>query len=545
LDTPDESRNFAARQLEFARSVPLRLQIRAGFGTEKPPMKKLVLSILLATAVGGVRAALPSPDLVAEIHFAGAQKILAAKNSSAFTNQFCSAEALALRARVADKFSAWLAGWLQKNVGADAGAEKLRPLLDDLQTAEWFLEARAAAGGRPELAVAINLNAARAQIWQANWSQIFPAGNSKVSGGWLVLASDAGASAVVENVSKRLSQAADNWLSLDVNWPRLAQWCPAAKEFNLPETQFIVSAPDSNFLITGKFLFPENLALNLPAWQVPTNLIHSPFVSFTATRGFADWLKAQSWALDYQVTPAPSEYFVWSLPQIPYQTFAAAPFPDSAAALVQVQARLQAKIDSQKVAGNSLMPFTLENRNGEVAITGVPFASPFLRATHDPSGQFLLAGAFPLPPRGKSLPAELFNRLAEPNLVFYHWEITAERMPQVLNLSQLALVLTSHRQLDGNSPMMKWIQKVTPTLGNTVTEITQTGPAEMAFVRKSSGVFTAMELFALGCWLESPAFPALDLKLPPRGKFPKRVHPLPPGAPAQPGLPAPAPPAAK
>ncbi len=64
-----------------------------------------------------VRAALPQPDLIAQIHFAGAQKISASKESAAFTDEFSSAEALALRKQTADKLSDWLAGWLQKNTG--------------------------------------------------------------------------------------------------------------------------------------------------------------------------------------------------------------------------------------------------------------------------------------------------------------------------------------------------------------------------------------------------------------------------------------------
>ncbi len=117
----------------------------------------LFAPFLLAAAAP---AALPQPDLIAQIHFAGAQKISAATNVSAFTNEFCSAEALALRNQTADKLSAWLAGWLQNNlmVTVAGGPEKLRPLFDDLQKSEWFLEARGAAGGKPEVAIAIKLD---------------------------------------------------------------------------------------------------------------------------------------------------------------------------------------------------------------------------------------------------------------------------------------------------------------------------------------------------------------------------------------------------
>ena len=149
------------------------------------PMKQVFTILTLALSAIAGRAALPQPDLLAQIHFAGAAKIFADKNSAAFTNEFCSAEALALRKQTADKLSGWLAGWLQKNAGVTVpdGAAKLRPLFDDLQTAEWFLEARAAADGKPEVGIAIRLDAGRTQLWQSNLKLIFPAATIRQSGG--------------------------------------------------------------------------------------------------------------------------------------------------------------------------------------------------------------------------------------------------------------------------------------------------------------------------------------------------------------------------
>jgi hypothetical protein len=496
------------------------------------PMKKFVSLLALLAAATGVRAMLPQPDLIAQIHFAGVQKISAAANATAFTNEFCSAEALALRAQTADKLSVWLAGWLQRKAGAIVpdGAVKLRPLFDDLQKSEWVLEARAAANGKPQVAIAIQLDAAHTQLWEANLKPFFPAAAFKQSDGWLIFVSDAGASAL-SDVEKKMFQTDQAWLSLDVNWPRLAQWYPKLKELGLPETQLAVTAPDDNLRIDGKFLFPENLSLNLEPWQVPTNTVHQPFVSFTAVRGFAAWLKSQPWAQAYQISPTPNQLFVWALPQIPYQTFAAMPFVNSPAALTQAYARLQPVFAAPKTPGAFLTPFQLEETNNEISLVGVPFVAPFLRAIHEPAGQFLLAGAFPNTPRGRPLPEELFQNLAEKNLVLYHWEITAERLPQALNLSQLGFLMTSHSQLGGDSASLKWILAIAPKLGNTVTEITQTGPAEMTFTRKTPGVFTAAELLALGYWLEAPNFPGCDLKLPPRKPL-RKFHPLPPAAPA-------------
>jgi hypothetical protein len=507
-------------------------------------MKKCLVILSLLLAVAGVRAALPEPDLIAQIHFAGAQKISAAAHFAAFTNQFCSAEAVALRAQTANKLAAWLPGWLQTNVGATVpgGAAKLRPLFDDLQTAEWFLEARAAANERPEVALAIKLDAARAQLWQANLKPFFPAASFTSSGGWLIFDAGTGAKKINDRLAQKISAPPNGWCSADVNWPRLAQWYPKLKELGLPETQFAVSAPDDNLLINGKFFFPENLALNLENWRVPTNTLHSPFDSFTAVRGFSAWLKSQPWAEPLALAPEPNQLFVWALPQIPFQTFAAVPVPDAAGALAQANARLLPIFTGTNGARNFLMPFTLNLTNNEITWTGVPFVAPFLQAVKEPAGQFLFGGFFPNMPGRRSLPPELFERLAAKNLVYYHWEITAQRLGDRFDLlpqlTQLGLMLTNRKQLDSLTPAGEWAKKIGPTLGNSVTEITQTGPAEMTFTRKAPGVLTAGEMLALANWLEADNFPGCDLKLPPRQ--PRRPHPKPPGTPPA-AAPAPAP----
>jgi len=507
-------------------------------------MKKLIVLLALVVVAVGVRAALPQPDLVAQIHFAGAQKFSAAASAAAFTNEFCSAEAVALRAQTADKLSGWLAGWLQKNVGVAVpdGAAKLRPLFDDLQKSEWFLEARAAANGPPDVAIAIQLDPARAQLWQSNLKPFFPAASFKSSGGWLVFDSGTGAPKIGDGLAQKISAPPTGWLTLDVNWPRLAQWYPKLKELGLPETQFAVTAPDANLMINGRFFFPENLALNLENWRVPTNTLHQPFDSFTAVRGFAAWLKSQPWAQPLEISPEPNQLFVWALPQIPFQTFAAVPVPDAANALTQAYARALPIFTGTNAAKTFLMPFTLTLTNNEITWTGVPFISPFLQALKEPAGQYLFGGFFPnLPGRG-SLPPELFERLAVKNLVYYHWEITAERLGDKFDLlpqlTQLGLMLTDRKQLDGLSTAGQWAKKIGPTLGNSVTEITQTGPAEMTFTRKAPGVFTAGEMLALANWLEADNFPGCDLKVPPR--LPRRLHPKPPGTPPA-AAPAPAP----
>ena len=198
-----------------------------------------------------------------------------------------------------------------------------------------------------------------------------------------------------------------------------------------------------------------------------------------------------------------------------------------------------AVFDAANARNYFIAPITLEYTNNNIGLRGTPFIAPNLRAVQEPAGQFLFWETFPNTPRSKPLPPELFQRLATKNLVFYHWEITADRLPQALNLSQLALLLTSHRQVGGTSAALKWARKTGATLGSTDTEITQSGPAELTFTRKAPGIFTAMELLALANWLEAPNFPGCDLKMPPRSIRLNHPHPMPMSLPGT--VPAPLP----
>jgi hypothetical protein len=112
------------------------------------------------------------------------------------------------------------------------------------------------------------------------------------------------------------------------------------------------------------------------------------------------------------------------------------------------------------------------------------------------------------------LPPELFAALAPTNLVFYHWEITAERLPEVRPLSQFALMLAQRNQLDGKSASAKWLDRIGPKLDNTATTITQTAPDELTFTRRAPGGLIAIEFVVLANWLESTNFPLDGFQLP-------------------------------
>lgn len=493
-------------------------------------MKKLFIVISLATLAFTSQAALPQPDLLVQVYFAGTQKITANPHATAFTNEFTSPEALALRSQTADKLSAWLSGWLQANssVAVPGGAAKLRPLFDDLQRSEFLLETRAAAGGQPETAIAIKLDPARARLWEANLKPFFPAATFNLSGPWVIFDSNPALLGLGTKLAQKAAAPPAGWFVLDVNWPRLAQWHPKFKELGLPETQLAVTAQANSLCVNGKCYFPESLTLNLEPWKIPTNTIHGPFNSFTAIRGFGSWFQSQPWARSYQLSPALNQLSIWSEPAMAFQTFAAAPVPNAEKAVSQLYSRLDPAIADADARGELMTPARMTMNANGIDVTGVPFMALKFKPLTEPDGQFLFAELFPNTPGGMPLPPALIDRLNTKNLVFYHWENTETRMPQVLQIDQLCLMLTQHKQLDGHSAGCKWMRKAAASPGVTETGITQTTPTEFSVYRQGPGLFTATELFALASWLEATNFPGCDLKVPPELESVSR----PPAAPA-------------
>jgi hypothetical protein len=523
---------------------------------------KQSFSLLLGTglmAAVAVQASLPSPDLMARVHFVGAEQISADTNAVAFTNLWCSPEAQVLRGQTLGKLSRAPYEWLKSKIlpGTGDGAAQFRPLLDDLLSAEWFLQVRDTTNGSPEYALAIRLNAGRAQLWRTNLATVLPMwtgipvaqdqpGNWELKkhqppnlirfvrvGDWVVFGCGQDKLPLSDELVRRVlaekrpaPEEKNDWLTADLDWPRLARWFPSLPAVDLPETQLQFTGRDGNLRLNGKLIFPQSLGLTLDQWRMPTNTIHQPFISFTAARGIAPWLEKRSWAQPYEISPVPNQIFIWAMAQIPLQTFAAVPVPDGKKALKELEQKLSANTNWQS---QLVLSLTMEVTNNQVAWVGVPFISPNVQALHEPAGDFLLAGFFPNGPKTKPLPPELFTLLAQSNLVYYHWEITARRLEQLPQLTQLGLMLTRHKQLDPQSAAGKWLNRIGPTLGNNVTKVTQTAPNELSFTRTAPGGLTAVELTALANWLEAANFPGCNLRLPP--PKPRILHPRVPGAP--------------
>jgi len=522
----------------------------------------LIFAALVFAAAAGAQ---PRPDLIARIHFAGADQISADTNSIAFTNLFCSTEARALASQTLDKLSRAPGEWFKSKLpsGAGDGAAQLRPLLDDLLKSEWVFEMRDTTNGSPEYALAIRLNKERSQLWDKNllavlefwlgredvitaisssqwqWQRNEPPNLLRFTNGgeWIVIDCGQDKLSLREEILEpflktRMVVAKTNWLTADLNWPRLAQILPVLAEFDFPKIQMQAVGRGGNLQLTGQLALAQPLP-PLEKWRLPASSIRQPLVSFTAARGVAPWLARQPWMRPFEIQPPPDQLFIWAMARIPFETFAAEPVPDAKAALAQLNQRLSADNNSPGQF-NSLFKFTMTNN--EISWRGLPFITPFVQAVREPAGDFLVGGFFPNAGQTRPLPPELSAAMNSPNLVYYHWEVTGERLKELPQLSQLLLVLTRHEQVKVPSAAANWLDRIEPSLGSSVTEVTQTAPDELAFKRTAPGGLTAIELLALVDWLEAPQFPAFDLRLPPPRVRPgqKPFNPLstPPATPA-------------
>lgn len=469
-------------------------------------------------------------DLIAQIHFLGGDRISADTNSLYYTNEFASAEARAFESQTLDKLSLAPSIWFKQKLspGAGNGSAQLRPLLDDFLKSEWVFEMRDAGNGSPEYALAIRLDNDRALLWNKNlrallesWTKIAAQDTTdgwrlkkdrppnlfefSRQGDWVVLDCGQNELPLEANIAGSTAQTGEtNWLTLNVDWPRLAQIFPALRVLDFPKIE-IQAIGEGNLCINGKLHLSQPLP-SLEAWRIPENEIHQPFASFTAARGLAPWLERQQWFRPFALDPQPGQFFAWALPVIPFQTFAAEPVPNANAALAQMDKNLTANTSWQS---NSRL-LTMAMNNGQITFRA-PFMSPYLRADHAQGGDFISGGFFPNPPGSGPLPSQLMDQLNAPAVVYYNWEITSERLQELPELTQLILLVSQRQQLDVASAGAKWLKKFKARPGVTVTVATKTGPDEVTFVRTAPNGFTALELFGLAYWLDSPDFPSLEV----------------------------------
>jgi hypothetical protein len=412
-------------------------------------------------------------------HFAGGADLANNTNFDNIKKTLTLAPSLDFRNLALTRFSGWLGKsiFLTTNGGAEAA---LRPLLDDALSAESVWAVGGASNGPLNFMVALRLNEARAQAWQAALPKVtgvpgqsfqaqgFTGQQWKIAGGqsfWLVRAKDwllAGGGddlrALQTQYLQQISQKGrpapvlnPSWLEADVDWPRLAHWLPNfPRLFQLARTKITFTAPDQSLFMSAKVIYPKPVPWKFEPWRIPTRIVRDPLISFTAGQDIAAFLDPGEPLAKLTDNPLNGEFFVWALGEMGLQSYGAWRVADATNSIQRVAAE----------ATNIFNPAFKQNNWGELRwqperktllwANLCPILFPMLQIAPETNGQYLVVSCFPLELRNKPAPEALFQQFtSRTNVVYYDWEGTGNRLEQWRLLSGMLPVLPRVQMLPG------------------------------------------------------------------------------------------------
>jgi hypothetical protein len=527
----------------------------------------------------------PPVETVAAVHWLGKQRLAADTNAASVMAVWNLAESKALEVQTLNRLATGLLGaegsqGFNNPVSASAGKSAdtnpppqltgppalLRPLLADLLQQESFLEVREATNLPGDLTFAIRLSEPQARLWETNlaavaeglthgkvaaapgrtnaWQLQFSVHDAQSNtnipralelaraGEWTVIGLGHQTGMLNADLLETVRQGGlsrdvlleDVWLHADIDLRRVASalLLELSLPAGLPRMTVDLRGDGQNVRTHGQFNFPQQLSVDLASWNIPTNLMHEPLCSFTAIRGVEPWLSSCKRWTDLNLGAPPDQVFFWAQSGLPFFTFCAAALPNASNAVCQISDRLVEKVNAGMTT-NGMGRFARATNFNGVVWQSLPVTDPFLRSASTSGGDVALFGFTPdVMTNGLVPPALLAQVFSSTNMVAYDWEITGPRVAQWLFMGQLLRLATHHAQMPPKSAGIAWLLALPDRLGNSITALTKTGPAQLSLSRRSSIGFTAVELHLLVDWLESPQFPRglHTLLLPPESTQP-------------------------
>ena len=445
-----------------------------------------------------------------------------------------------LRGHLAQKLAAAALPFWRKELPADAAdqATVLRPLLDDFLSAEVYVEVRGAAGST-DTALAIELTEPRAQIWNNNLKQLASAWKlgtprdltAEGFKGWEAKRSQApntlqfyraGKWVVLGLAHERLTQVPvllaevkkngrpvaalnDSFLELAADLPGLRAWFPALARWPLPPIVANMAARGETVRTEVRFQYSGKIPWRYEPWKIATNIVGEPLTSFTLGQGISPLLGLAKPLADSGLNPLPNQFCAWGINHDHCRMYFTVPVANATNAMSKLSTAVPKFLYS--TLPGPLGNFLYSSNKSELLWGGVPYIIPMLQPHKNGRDEYLFGGLFPPNPH-TPVPDELFAQVrGRTNLIYYDWEITEHRLIHGRMFYQLAGILNGRPPASTNTPSQRWISAIAPKLGNSATEITQTGPQELALVRRSHVGFTGFELATFSIWLESPGFP--------------------------------------
>ena len=335
---------------------------------------------------------------------------------------------------------------------------------------------------------------------------------------------------------------------------------PAGPVAQWPTVRWVVEPRGGRFRTTAELNYSRPLGLALEPWTLPTSKLRDPLVGFTAMQGADRWLGRLEMFAPYGVTEWPKQFFFWSVAGDPWNQYLAGPMEVPTNLMAKLSLPLPMRMVTNMSWRGEVFGLRVTNKAMRVEFRGLPYLLPFLEAIREGETPMIFGGLFPQTAKGEPAPAELLQQVSgRTNLVLYDWETTGRtvlwtntpgtpgprvttnavgRLTQFKQLNQYWRLMmntnTTRVPLAPGgeiwTPGWDWVNAAQGRLGDTITEVAQTGPAQLKAVRSSQLGFNALEIAYLLRWIENPGFPGWsgDPYIPPGAKT--VPAPLPGGA---------------
>jgi hypothetical protein len=506
-------------------------------------------------------------DVLVRHHFAGLSALGSRADLSQVREVLGLPQSQMILGDAARKLALQLPTWFGAPAVGTNDAGPLAPVLRALLDAESYLEIGAGQKGPSDWALAARLEGPAAATAGAEIRRVLGApvaaqpgeafeiaiGTAKVparfvaSNGWIILGSGRGAfdrfEAALRSGGRPGPASTNAVLEGEADLTRIAPWIglrpkPPGPVDQWPKLQLSMEPRNGRLRTSARMKFPGPLNLSSEPWLMPTNVLRDPLVGFTAARGAETWLSRLGLFSDLGVTEWPKQLFLWSLAGDPWQQYFSGPIASPTNLMAQIALTLPVRAVTNMAWSGT--PFTLRitNQATRVELHGLPYFSPFMNAQRLADHEQLIGGLFPLSSNSRQpAPGGLVAQVAgRTNLVIYDWETTGRRLfrtnapnlpgPRILtnnigrliqfkHLVQFARLMYNQKatKLPTNTegelliPGTDWIDAALPLLGDTVTEVSRTGPAELSLLRQSVTGFNSMELLYLLRWIDNPGFP--------------------------------------
>lgn len=487
-----------------------------------------VALLVLTLATGWAQKASDKAETLARWHFAGVKQLKELKSQKALQAVLDLPQTAALRQaglgeiarQAAVRYSGGRPAEEQRHMAA--GVQEMLGDLLDFESK--FLMTRT--GTNVDWVLAAKLPAERAGEWQKKVAALAkgaglnitetPSWSAAKNGyhlglarqkDWTVLSGGGAAdSKAAADFRKSLDKKAGKAVvDAEFNFPLLGQHFKAERLSHAPRIVAKSTPNKDGFRSEVQLEYAKPLGIKAEKWSVPKSIIRDPVVGFTAIQGLREALARTGWFAKLQAQETPNQVFVWSMPDSPFSSFIAADVGNPAAVVTNVMQNVLPKVRENRPNLYLGQPQFASNR-AAVILRGLPVVVPFVEAGSGPASEFLVAGLFPTSGGTNQAPAELFRQLEKKNLVYYEWEITEERLRQLLPITQLIQIIGSPNALRSDTPSTRWIEAIAPKLGNTITEGTLEGDRRIRIVRQSHVGMNALELAIFAHWLDPNDF---------------------------------------